>query len=405
MMVIAVIGKCFGDEGKGLATDYFSMKPGSKLVVRHNGGSQSGHTVECKGSGKRFVFHALSSGSVRGADTLWTKGFYPDLYKLGEETSSFSGQFGDVPKIFAEKEVCITTPDDVLINMALEASRGDRRHGSCGMGINECDLRTMAGYGIRLCDLSRMNAEDLFADLTRIRRDWVRKRLLELRNELTDEAETYIELLSDGNVLRNAAEHMIANMRFVSVLSEQALRERLDRTDTLIFESGQGLLLDRNNKEYAPHVTASDTGLKNPSAFAGRTGFEIDEAVYVSRSYVTRHGAGLLPYECSKAKIGDLVPDLTNEPNLWQGAIRCARHGSTDDFVSAIEDDLSAYGGSVRKVSLFLTHLNETDHCVALRERNMPVKEFMTLSQMRNVFDTFYCSDTKFADDVRAYGR
>lgn len=403
MRVIAVVGKCFGDEGKGLATDFFSMQAGRTLVVRHNGGSQSGHTVECKGSGKRFVFHALSSGSVRGADTLWSRDFHPDLYKLGEETTSFSDMFGFLPKIFAEKDVFVTTPDDVLINMALEASRGDRRHGSCGMGINECDLRAAAGYGTRICDLKRMDADDLFSALSRIRREWGIRRLIALGNELTDEAEPYIELLSDETVLRNAAEDMIANMRFVSVLSEQAFRERLNRTDTLIFESGQGLLLDRNNKEYAPHVTASDTGLKNPSAFAERMCFTIDEAVYVSRSYVTRHGAGLLPNECAKEEIGHLLPDLTNEPNPWQGTIRFARHGSAEDFVSAVKEDLSVYGGPVKKVSLFLTHLNETDHCIALREQSMPVTEFIKLPQMQNAFDTLYCSDSSFAEDVRRF--
>ena len=58
MSIKAVIGKNFGDEGKGLATDYLAMlskRAGhSCIVVRHNGGAQAGHTVEA--SGKRFIF-------------------------------------------------------------------------------------------------------------------------------------------------------------------------------------------------------------------------------------------------------------------------------------------------------------------------------------------------------------
>ena len=76
-MVYAVIGCGYGDEGKGLVTDYLSSKPGKKLVIRHNGGAQSGHTVEI--DDKRFVFHELSSGSFRHADTLWADTFMPDL--------------------------------------------------------------------------------------------------------------------------------------------------------------------------------------------------------------------------------------------------------------------------------------------------------------------------------------
>ena len=43
-----VIGANFGDEGKGLMTDYFCNElsaNGSVLNIRHNGGAQAGHTV------------------------------------------------------------------------------------------------------------------------------------------------------------------------------------------------------------------------------------------------------------------------------------------------------------------------------------------------------------------------
>ena len=63
-MIKAIIGANFGDEGKGLAINHFSRE-GKNLVVRHNGGAQSGHTVER--DGKKFVFHELSSGSFNGA--------------------------------------------------------------------------------------------------------------------------------------------------------------------------------------------------------------------------------------------------------------------------------------------------------------------------------------------------
>ncbi len=403
MRTFAVIGKCFGDEGKGLATDYFSSFPGKTIAVRHNGGSQSAHTVEQKGEGgKRFVFHALSSGSVRHADTLWIAGFYPDLYKLRAEIESFSAAFGYVPKILSEDSVGITVPDDVLINMALEASRGGQRHGSCGMGINECDLRTNAGFGISLSDLTDMNADDLYRRLSIIRRDWTVRRLREISEELTSEASDYIGLLSDDNILRNAAAEITQNIHYISVLSESGLIALLENTDTLIFESGQGLLLDRNNTEYAPHVTASDTGLKRPCAFLRRMGYVLDEAVYVSRTYVTRHGAGTLYFECDRTALGNVCEDRTNEPNPWQGAMRFARHGSAEDFIRAVAKDLSAHRPDVRKVSLFLTHLNETDRCVLLNDRSMPAEAFIHLPQIAETFHTVYLSDTHYAEDVKA---
>ena len=50
-----VIGANFGDEGKGLMTDYFTSGS-NDIVVLSNGGAQRGHTVT-KTNGIRHVFH------------------------------------------------------------------------------------------------------------------------------------------------------------------------------------------------------------------------------------------------------------------------------------------------------------------------------------------------------------
>ena len=139
-----VIGKNFGDEGKGLATDCFARlakeNNQSALAVRFNGGAQAGHTVDTVSG--RFVFHELSSASFRKVDTYWAKDFLPDLYKLEEELESFRELTGFAPKIYAHPFCRIVTIDDVLVNMAAETERGKDRHGSCGMGIYEAVVRS-----------------------------------------------------------------------------------------------------------------------------------------------------------------------------------------------------------------------------------------------------------------------
>ena len=402
MRSIAVIGKNFGDEGKGLAVDYFSLGCKRTLVVRHNGGAQSGHTVEInKDGGERFVFHELSSGSFRGADTLWINSFYPDLYKLGEEANSFRAMSGFVPRIFALPDTCVTVPDDVLLNMALESSRGPQRHGSCGMGINECDLRTSSGYGLTIGALCQISDDELSRRLFDIRRAYVPRRLKEIGDSLTDAAGEYIQLLSEDNVLINAARAITENMRYINVLSDASLKELLDRYDTVIFEAGQGLLLDRNNAEFAPHVTASDTGLVNPCAFLGRLGYELDEAVYVTRTYVTRHGAGALPCECPADELGRLLRDRTNEPNLWQGQLRFSKHESLNAFVAPVVKDYSGQCLKNTAVSLFITHLNETNDSVMMNDRPIPIDRFVQLPEIGRIFDKFYLSASRYSDDVR----
>lgn len=399
MRTIAVIGKNFGDEGKGLAVDYFARRGGRTLIVRHNGGAQSGHTVSRKE--RRFVFHELSAGSCRGADTLWIDSFYPDLYKLGEEIGNFRETFGFCPDIYGLENVCITIPDDVLLNMALEASRGEDRHGSCGMGINECDLRTKAGFGLSLGQIREMDEQTLYRRLRDIRMGYTVKRLRTLGENLNEAAQEYIQLLSNDNVLRNAAHEILSNRNHVRLLTGEELREKLRRTDTLIFETGQGLLLDRNNTDYAPHVTASDTGLTNPCDFLRRLGLKLDEAVYVSRTYVTRHGAGPLPNECSRDALGSIRKDRTNEPNAWQGLLRYAPHDDEWNFVEAIRKDMARSGAQGCRVSLFLTHLNETGNCVAMKNEKVPLEDFIRRPPIEDTFDTVYLSDSEYSGDTR----
>lgn len=400
MRTIIIIGKNFGDEGKGLATDYFSSACKKTLVVRHNGGAQSGHTVELATPQKRFVFHELSSGSFRKASTLWADTFYPDLIKLGEEIESFYAVSNFIPCIYAMEDTCITIPDDILINMAIESSRGTDRHGSCGMGINECDLRIKAGYGIKMLTLKKMNVNDLANELLTIRNIYTKKRLKEVESILNQNADYYLELLSNDNVIRNAADTIIANMNYVNVISESILKELLNDIEVLIFESGQGLLLDRDNVEYSPNVTASNTGLKNSYEFLKRLGYEIDEVVYVSRTYVTKHGAGKLHNECPKAALGQIETDNTNEPNIWQGEIRYAKHENIEKFVSEVNKDISSYDFKNTTVSLFLTHLNETNNSVVMNNDNISIDKFIKIPTIKQTFNKIYLSNNRFSNDV-----
>jgi adenylosuccinate synthase len=87
-----------------------------------------------------------------------------------------------------------------------------------------------------------------------------------------------------------------------------------------IFEGAQGLLLDQDRKEYWPHVTHSNTGMKNVRTLCTQAGITELDMYYVSRTYLTRHGAGLLPGENSILQ----YEDHTNNNHPWQGGLRFA---------------------------------------------------------------------------------
>ena len=392
-MIAAVIGKNFGDEGKGLAVDYFSGRLPYCMVVKHNGGAQAGHTVVHRG--RRFVFHQLSSGSFRGAGTYLASTYYPDLYKFREEYDLF----GNKPDVSCSMDAPLIFPDDVLINMALEERRGDKRHGSCGMGINEGNIRTEAGAGLFARDVFGMSAESVAAKMAGIREGYGRKRLRETGLDACPSE--YNEMLSSPNVLINAAEEMLKAAELINPVEDEAafLREQ----ENIIFETGQGLLLDADNETYAPHVSASKTGLHNVALLLKDAGLILDEACYVTRTYVTRHGAGFLPCETAKEKIGNIAEDKTNITNNWQGAIRYAKHASLNDFLTPVQKDLrdaySIYPGLTseveRPVSLFITHMNETDSKIVFEEGSMDVCDFLSDPGISAFIGAHYLSESE----------
>ncbi len=394
-IIRAIIGKGFGDEGKGLATDYFcGIHPGS-LVVKHNGGAQAGHTVECEG--KRFVFHQLSAGSFHNADTFWADSYYPDLYKISEEAEEFRKICSFVPKIYCDPDTCVTLIDDVITNMLIELIRGDGRHGSCGMGINECDLRTKAGYGIKVSDLFSMDVSGAVRRISEIRKEYGLRRLDELGISgtalISGEMQELYDMLSSDTVVTGFADEILRNAeKYVTVCDD--VEELFKRYEHIVFENGQGLLLDSENTEYAPHVTASRTGLYNPCRILSRYGLRLDEAVYVSRTYVTRHGAGKLPYECDKHDLGIISDDATNIPNPWQGSIRYARHGNINEFLEPVRNDITGHDKTEIKTKLFITHINETDNMIKMSGGDISVDEFCGCWEVRDVFDGFFLSSS-----------
>ncbi|MBP8969865.1 MAG: adenylosuccinate synthetase, partial [Lachnospiraceae bacterium] len=255
--------------------------------------------------------------------------------------------------------------------------------------INECDLRTEAGFGITVNKILLSDASALIKQIEDIGKDYVKKRLEELRKEIgfsvNPEVAGMTDMLDDPAVIVNSVDEMKKNAeKYVSVVYDT---EHFLRTyDDIIFESGQGLLLDPVISPFSPHVTASRTGLHNPMKILSENGLKLSEAVYVTRSYVTRHGAGPLPYECDKEKLGKIERDLTNEDNPWQGSIRYARHGDCGEFAEPVKKDIEENSGKNFGVILFVTHLNETDGKLLLKEGDYKIAELDDQPMLR-IFD------------------
>ena len=203
----------------------------------------------------------------------------------------------------------------------------------------------------------------------------------------------YGELLQSDAVLYNYAEGMIRGAQLVSVVPD--CKAFLSERDGIVFEGAQGLLLDSEYKKYAPHLTSSRTGLTNPAALCGKYGLSLDLAVYVMRSYVTRHGAGPLPYERDRSEIGNISADRTNQKNEWQGSLRYAVYESPEALAETILSDLSDKNGA-----LFITHLNETDGFIRFATGDVAAADLADHPAFCGKIKKAFLSSSPFSDDV-----
>ena len=355
MRTIAVIGKNFGDEGKGFACSRLASSLKKSLIIKHNGGGQAGHTVEDPEGKWRFIHHQIGAGAEYHVPTLFADSFMPDLFQLGKEVKAFTERFGFQPILYSEKNARVTTIDDVLLNMGAEVARGKNRHGSCGMGIEECVQRNAAGYGITLEELATMTKQDLLHRLKQIRKEYTGRRAKILGIYPLN---PYYEMLNNETVLENFVEEVKENVKILTLVD--ADRKWLEEFQHLIFETGQGLLLDQDYEVYAPHLTSSKTGIHNPAIFLAKRGLSLEEAIYVTRPYVTRHGNGPLSCEVDRSELPGVGEDLTNQPNEWQGILRYARHKSLKDFFEPVLRDRDSLNDLDRKEQIKTKESPET---------------------------------------------
>lgn len=350
-----VIGAGFGDEGKGLLTDFHAAPFGSDCIVaRFNGGAQAGHTVVLPG-GRRHVFSHFGSGTLAGAATFLSKHFVSNPLLFRRERIELDGNFGvGAPAVFADERGLVTTPYDMLANQFAETARGGGKHGSCGVGFGETIERSLTErFRIQISDLS--DAAKLRAKLDDIRRNWTPARLNKLNVlKLTDEQ---MNLLAADNLRDDfveAAVEFYANVRLAepNILTSRA---------KIVFEGAQGLMLDEDYGWF-PHVTRSHTGLKNAVETALEAGINRLECVYATRAYATRHGAGLLPHELPGKPFAK-IEDATNIANPHQGKLRFGWL-DVDTLGAAIRHDLKRYApGANFKITrkLAVTCLDQLD--------------------------------------------
>jgi adenylosuccinate synthase len=359
----AVIGANYGDEGKGLMTDYHVAPAGRDgIVVRFNGGAQAGHTVTTP-QGVRHVFSHIGSGALAGAATYLSRHFVCHPALLFKEAASLaSAGLPALPRVFVDDRAPVSTLYDILINQIVERHRGKGRHGSCGMGIGETIERNLApDFALSVADL-RQGAGYLLHRLAAIRDEYVPGRLARLGIPVLDAQAA--EWLASDAAMQGFAH---AAMQFCRA-THAARPAMLADFGQVVFEGAQGLLLDQDRGAF-PYVTRSHTGIRNALEVAAEAGIGALDVTYVSRAYLTRHGAGPLSNELPDKPCAG-IEDRTNVPNEFQGTLRFA-HLDLDLLERTIRADFAdalAWPGIAVRLNVALTCLDQIGPAVSYFE-------------------------------------
>lgn len=404
----AIIGAGYGDEGKGRMIEYFSDKFNKNdtyeleriLNIRSNGGAQAAHAVcklavHNKDSKKTMyienVFRQLGSGTLSGAVTFLSKFFTVNLEMLKNEIDYLNdiydlGYIKSPPLVYVDTDAYITLPIDIVINRKLEELRGSNKHGSCGLGIWESQLRQKAGLGVKIGEMYKLNkngsneAKDIVNELLKIQKKYLDIRLNELHEN--EEFKQLKKESFDFEIGIYIATYKLVETMFLllkynsfEILSFDN-KKLVNDIGLIIFENAQGLELSINTRENFPHISTSDTGVSNILQLIKdfKTVHDVDiipEFVFLTRSYKTRHGAGELPYEEFGEQIREdfHLFDRTNATNKYQGSFRYAPLNlkRLNEIISRETKKLSKELGIYKK-SIAVGHLDETHGFLLIHE-------------------------------------
>ena len=345
--VKVVIGANFGDEGKGLMTDYFCHETSKPVLnIRFNGGAQAGHTVTNE-DGRRHVFSHFGAGSFnKNADTYLSKYFIANPIVFRRELDKLA-KLGIKPRVFISPLTRVTKPQDMMLNQFVEERRRGNKHGSCGLGVFET---------IKRYESNKRGSEFLIERMSQLN-----------MKELTIRE---LELLNDKNILSKYYDDLEFFMNYVTVVPNE--KDLFSGYENIVFEGAQGLLLDRNNLDYFPNLTPSNTGLHNVNEMLPFIKEPDIEVCYTTRTYFTRHGAGRFETETNKIDIvGDSFNDNTNIDNIYQDSIRYGYFDS-ELFKKTILNDVKFLGDRDYSLSIAVTHCNVTNGFIVCKPNKVP---------------------------------
>ncbi len=275
IMVKAIVGANWGDEGKGKITDMMAGK--ADIVIRFQGGANAGHTI-VNNYGK-FALHTLPSGVFYDHVTsIIGNGVALNIPILFGEIKSITDRNVPSPKILVSDRCQIVMPYHILFDQYEEERLGGKSFGSTKSGIAPFYSDKYAKIGFQVSELFD---EELLMEKV--------ERVCETKNVILEHL-YHKPVIQPAGLLETLHQYrdMIAPyVCDVSAYLDRALKEN----KTILLEGQLGTLKDPDHGIY-PMVTSSSTLAAYGAIGAGLPPYEIKEIVTVCKAYSSAVGAG-----------------------------------------------------------------------------------------------------------------
>ena len=294
IMVKAVVGANWGDEGKGKITDMLAKE--ADIIVRFQGGANAGHTI-VNNYGK-FALHTLPSGCFYGHTTsIIGNGVALNIPVLFKEIQDIVAKGVPMPKILVSDRAQMVMPYHVLFDQYEEERLGGKSFGSTKSGIAPFYSDKYAKIGFQVSELFD---EELLKEKV--------VRVCETKN-VTLEHLYHKPLLNPDELLETLHQYKEMVEPYVCDVSTY-LWNAIKEGKEILLEGQLGTLKDPDHGIY-PMVTSSSTLAAYGAIGAGIPPYEIKKIITVCKAYSSAVGAG--------AFVSEIFGDEADEPRRRGG--------------------------------------------------------------------------------------
>ncbi len=304
MPATIIMGGQWGDEGKGKLTD--ALATDADVVVRANGGSNAGHTIQTGGG--VYKMHLVPSGILNPACTcVIGAGVVVEPNTLLAEMDGLRERGVDLAKLRLSDRAHVVLPYHPMLDRLEEAQRADDEIGTTLRGNGPAYADKVARRGIRVADL--LDGASLRRKLDREIGE--KNRILSRvhgQPELSA-GDIFDDLIAAGGRL---ADHVVA--------AEVLVQDAIAGGRNVLVECAQGAMLDVDYGTY-PFVTSSSPTAAGACQGAGVAPTQVGRVIAVFKAYSTRVGSGPLPTELVDAA-GDTIRERGREYGTTTGRAR-----------------------------------------------------------------------------------